>query len=794
MRSTDQSVPALHRAYRSFLSKTTLLTTTMLASASLNVMANHVVSVPTTGDCAADTVGQSLNCTSNDVTIALVTALDAATKCIHGEIATLTLETEMQINAAASRHDIAAWIPTTDELGKNMLLTSANGGPESCQSKAFHEPIYADGNPTLLLVDDLDGDLCGDVNGVNSTFTREFTDADVGCDGTVGGAEVDAIVSWHLSGNDPACNVHQDYGGFKKSKCSNTTSFVDLIVVGKLEVCKAAAVGTDIDFEFTINQGIVWVDGTGADDVPSVADSPFSLNPIGGLECVTFNVLTAQGDDLNEVNIQETSITEGWGVSDVSCINNADGGAPAAFTDNGDGFTIGLTEGNLGEGGDDPGQPDVTCTITNTQGGSITIIKDAVPNGEQDFTFTGNLGMFSLDDDGNGGLPNSITFDNLADGDYNVTETVTPGFDLTGIQCTATDGSSVNESVGNRKADITLSQGGEVICTFTNTQRGEIRVSKETFPADDPTEFDFSGDLVGSIVNGEHIALEVMPGAYNATETVPDGWDLVSITCNDGDSTGDTGTATASFNVEAGEAVNCVFTNVKQGSIAVEKVANGGDDTLLFTPSWSEPFEIGTVDGSGGLAFNNLPASDEVIEDTYAVNEDMSGLVAARWNFDGVVCTGDDGVEDNNAIDLDPGETVTCVFTNIKYARITVRKEALGPDDSFCFLINQPNTGNVDCLETENGEAQEGGDNLLTGSWSIVEQVEVPWILADATCDNGYDPSGFILEPGDDITCTFRNVLPAPVPVNNTLALLLMLLTVLATAWYFRPARSIQQA
>ena len=32
--------------------------------------------------------------------------------------------------------------------------------------------------------------------------------------------------------------------------------------------------------------------------------------------------------------------------------------------------------------------------------------------------------------------------------------------------------------------------------------------------------------------------------------------------------------------------------------------------------------------------FNNLPASDEVLEDTYAVNEDTSGLDAARWNFD----------------------------------------------------------------------------------------------------------------------------------------------------------------
>ena len=64
------------------------------------------------------------------------------------------------------------------------------------------------------------------------------------------------------------------------------------------------------------------------------------------------------------------------------------------------------------------------------------------------------------------------------------------------------------------------------------------------------------------------------------SETVPPGWNLTSIVCDDTDSTGDLdtetatfsdgnssgdlNTGTATFNVEPGESVTCVFTNTPQ--------------------------------------------------------------------------------------------------------------------------------------------------------------------------------------------------------------------------------------
>lgn len=748
------------------------------------------------GLCPADTVGQNLNCTSNDVIVAEVTAQGQNVKCTTGDSTSLPLTMVFQINAGSERDDIAAWFPTPGELGKNMLLTSGNGGPASCYARAADFPIQSDDSSSIL-VDDLDGDNCGDVVGINETFHKDISNAEVLCEGSVGGAQVDAVVSWFTSGNDPVCIDHQDYGDFTKSKCSYSTSFVDLQIVGKLTVCKAAAAGTDGDFEFTIEQGDVWVEGTGSSDTPTDATSPFTLNPAdgsGGVVCTTFDVITDQPEDPNTVTITETGVPaeSNFAVSDVSCVNNTPGagGAAADFTDNGDGFTIDLTEGDIGQGGTDPGQSEVTCTVTNTEGGSLTIVKDAVPDSAQDFSFSGDLGDFALDDDADGTLPNSFTADNLETGDYSVTESMPATWTLTGISCMDGEGSvdPVSMDLATGALTVHVNNGQNVTCTFTNVQQGMAVVQKVVLPDTDPTSFTFSGDVAGSAANGETLQLVVpVPPATGLTsqETVPDGWDLASIVCDDGDSTGDTASATATFNVAPGEVVTCVFTNVLQGAIVVAKTAVGGDDSFDFTASFSDPFQIATTDGTGSMSFPGISASDEVTESTYSVAE---GTPPELWDFDSATC--DDG-SDPAAIDVDPGETVTCTFTNIKQASLTVAKRALGPDDEFCFEVTDPGTGlAVNCMDTSNGEGQFTLNNVQFGSWSVDEILpdQTSWLLASANCDNGDDPAAIDIGAGDTVTCTFTNVVPAPVPAASAWTLVLLIIALLAMGWYFRPA------
>ncbi|MGD2144964.1 MAG: hypothetical protein PVF54_10845, partial [Anaerolineae bacterium] len=215
---------------------------------------------------------------------------------------------------------------------------------------------------------------------------------------------------------------------------------------------------------------------------------------------------------------------------------------------------------------------DPTCSVGNQDRsltasavilpGTITVIKDAVPDDPTDFNFTTNFtttafsGTFKLDDavpdDGDDFtstevitklVPSLALEPNLI---YGITETVPPGWDLTGIACQSDDGTS-GAFYDLPSVDITLAEADDVTCVFANTQRGSITVEKQTLPDGASQLFDFSGDIVASLGDEDAESKPVEPGQYSVTETVPTGWNLTSIACDDENSLGSANTAT--FNV-----------------------------------------------------------------------------------------------------------------------------------------------------------------------------------------------------------------------------------------------------
>ncbi|MCB1804691.1 MAG: Ig-like domain-containing protein, partial [Candidatus Competibacteraceae bacterium] len=108
----------------------------------------------------------------------------------------------------------------------------------------------------------------------------------------------------------------------------------------------------------------------------------------------------------------------------------------------------------------------VSCTITNTRRGTITI-KKVVSNAADapsgvDFAFASDaLGAFSLQDQG------EQVFSQLPAGStYSLSETVPPNWTLTDASCSST-GSSVISPLENGLS-IELAPADELICTFTN--------------------------------------------------------------------------------------------------------------------------------------------------------------------------------------------------------------------------------------------------------------------------------------------------------------------------------------
>jgi hypothetical protein len=113
------------------------------------------------------------------------------------------------------------------------------------------------------------------------------------------------------------------------------------------------------------------------------------------------------------------------------------------------------------------------CGVSVLIQGSVTIIKDSVPDDPQDFEFVHNLGgplTFLLDDDPGSSLQNLKIIPSSGPGTYEVRE-LSPGtgWDLTGIDCLDPDGNS-SGNVATGIATIRLGPGEAVQCTFTNSE------------------------------------------------------------------------------------------------------------------------------------------------------------------------------------------------------------------------------------------------------------------------------------------------------------------------------------
>jgi hypothetical protein len=302
----------------------------------------------------------------------------------------------------------------------------------------------------------------------------------------------------------------------------------------------------------------------------------------------------------------------------------------------------------------DPGET-ITCTFTNTKREQIIVDKVTVPAGDtQLFTFDPSWSEtnFQLAD-----ATTPYNSGDLVPGAYSVSETVPAGWDLTDVSCVSSIGDNETED------DLELDPGETITCTFTNTKLGSIIVEKQTLPDNDLTEFTFTGAAAGVISDGEQIVVsDLLPGQYLSTETVPEGWDLTSIVCDDANSTGNVEMGVATFNLEAGETVKCTFTNTKGGQIIIDKVTVPAEDPQLFTftPSWDAPFQLADL---------TTPYSSGALEPgSYSVSE----TVPAGWDLTDVSCVssiGDNETED--ALEFDPGETITCTFTNTKLYTIS---------------------------------------------------------------------------------------------------------------------------
>lgn len=285
------------------------------------------------------------------------------------------------------------------------------------------------------------------------------------------------------------------------------------------------------------------------------------------------------------------------------------------------------------------------------------------------------------------------------------------------------DGEAQTSAVPNREIDLVIQ------CPETGT----IIVVKDAEPESD-REFPFTSDIPGhasfslvddgSGTNDSQVFPDLTPGSYDVSELVPDGWNLSHIDCVDPDRGSSVDAATASIDLDSGETVVCTFTNEAQpGTIIIKKVTDPeGGEGFSFADNIAAPNSFTLGDG-GMQTFNDVtPGSYAVTEDDPLATPgqddkgqfyDLVDLVCEDSDAEGTASTVDLGFRQAN-INLDPGETVTCTFTNEKQKPSAIRLI----EDSFAV--------------------QAGAGSSVTIAWETGTEIDnVGYNLYRATSANG---------------------------------------------------------
>ena len=194
------------------------------------------------------------------------------------------------------------------------------------------------------------------------------------------------------------------------------------------------------------------------------------------------------------------------------------------------------------------------------------------------------------------------------------------------------------------------------------------------------------------------------------------GWSLTDLVCTGGgaDSSTNTGTRTATLDIDAGENVVCTFTNTKHASLTVVKVTDPASDPQDFDydlTGLGVPADL-DLDTDAGNA--TLP-SQQTFNLTAAQlgAHSVTESAVAGWSLTDLECTGAGGDSSTNlgsrsaTLDIDAGETVVCTFENTKHASLTVVKvtdPASDPQDFDFDLTGSGVPADLD-LDTDGGNA-----------------------------------------------------------------------------------------
>lgn len=347
---------------------------------------------------------------------------------------------------------------------------------------------------------------------------------------------------------------------------------------------------------------------------------------------------------------------------------------------------------------------------------SITIVKQATPEGSRQFSFNGSdgLGAFTLVDDGLDNVtPHNFKkfsgltgfYDNTTKNTYDFTETVPTGWELSSITCGT--GAVYTADPATGALSIKLAEGTDVVCTYTNNDiLPTITVGKVPTPSsvmepsgavsfavsvrnnsavEPVTLTTLSDSVYGNIASATNAALTsttcAVPQVITAGSTYNCAF-VANVTGNAGATHANTVTATvtdAEANNITGTASATVPITNRMPAVSVTKTPS---PTTVTEPGANVTFTIRTTNGTAEAVslyelndsvFGNIASASNaaLVSTTCAVPQSLAGSASYSCSFTALV-SGNAGATHNNTITARVRDDETNTASNTASAAVTV--------------------------------------------------------------------------------------------------------------------------
>ena len=426
-----------------------------------------------------------------------------------------------------------------------------------------------------------------------------------------------------------------------------------------------------------------------------------------------------------------------------------------------------------------------TCTITNHDLPATLIVKKVVLNDNggtaeaADFSFSVNGGeATAFNTDGTDTLKGKNTFQ-LATGVYSVSETKADGYSVSYDGC----------------SEVAVANGETKTCTITNEAIAPKLTLVKAVANDDggtaePTAWTLTAKAADvtamSGVSGSQAVTEVPVKAgvaYTLGESGgPTGYQAEGWQCDGGTLRGDAVTLALAQNV------TCTITNNDIApKLTVRKVTNPATSV--------QPFSFAVSNEAGDAEFALDTSDTTVTPNERAASPLKAGIVTITeaqtegWVLANVDCSQGavftrDGT--NVSVTLNPGDDITCTFTNEQLATVTVVKfhdtnENGVKDEDESVLSGWVMNLEEDCEKECPSAAQTTGTNgeaiftnVPAGSYVLGETLKEGWAQSNMYCgrsgesrvtDNSLPVS---IAAGDDVRCYVGNVMPLRLLLSKT--------------------------